>query len=59
MTKNDCVDAVYVGDTRGDYLSAVSSRIPFIHAAYGFGKLLPGDNAAGVLNKFSDLKDMI
>lgn len=30
---------VYVGDTEGDHISAVTAEIPFIHAAYGFGEV--------------------
>ena len=37
--RNDLEKAVYIGDTQGDYESAVFAGIPFIHAAYGFGKV--------------------
>ena len=30
---------VYVGDTQGDYEATVEAGIPFILAAYGFGKV--------------------
>ena len=44
--------AVYVGDTRGDELSAREAGIPFFHAAYGFGKAEAPDRT---LRTFSDL----
>lgn len=31
--------ALYVGDIEGDYQSARRAGIPFIHAAYGFGRI--------------------
>ena len=31
-------DPVYIGDTQGDLDAAAEAGIPFIHAAYGFGK---------------------
>ena len=30
---------VYVGDTQGDYNASSSAGVPFLHAAYGFGKV--------------------
>ena len=57
IEKNNCVNSVYVGDTRGDYLAALSAGIPFIHAAYGFGKLLPGDTPAEVISSLAELDD--
>lgn len=30
---------VYIGDTILDYTSAVDARVPFFHAAYGFGEV--------------------
>ena len=48
MAKNHCTDAVYVGDTQGDCDAAHAAGIPFIHAAYGFGKITTGDAAASV-----------
>ena len=38
MERNHVKSAVYVGDTEGDEKAAHSAGIPFIHAAYGFGK---------------------
>lgn len=30
---------VYIGDTEGDRISAETAGIPFVHAAYGFGRV--------------------
>lgn len=39
VIKRNSVDkAVYLGDTQGDLDAADMAEIPFIHAAYGFGK---------------------
>lgn len=37
MERNHLDEAVYVGDTQGDYEATVSAGIPFIFAEYGFG----------------------
>ena len=39
MERNQVNRAIYVGDTQGDRDAAVSAGVPFIHAAYGFGKV--------------------
>ena len=40
LTRRNHLDrAVYVGDIQGDYEAASSAGLPFIHAAYGFGKI--------------------
>lgn len=41
VTRNHLKNPVYVGDTIWDYESATAAGVPFIHAAYGFGKV-PG-----------------
>jgi len=48
---------VYVGDTMGDYESAVTAGVPFIFASYGFGKVEEGQIA--VIDQFSDLKTLL
>ena len=37
MRRHHIDDAVYIGDTQGDYEATVVAGIPFIWAAYGFG----------------------
>lgn len=39
MDRNHITTALYVGDTQGDWDAARQAGIPFVHAAYGFGKL--------------------
>lgn len=41
VERND-LDAVYVGDTMGDYDATMQAGLPFIHAAYGFGTVPEG-----------------
>ena len=38
MKNHNITDAVYVGDTQGDYEATVSAGVDFIWADYGFGK---------------------
>lgn len=46
---------VYVGDTQGDRDAAALAEVPFIHAAYGFGRI---DHPVSVKN-FSELTDIL
>lgn len=39
MKRNNLDDAVYVGDTQGDYEATVFAGIPFVFAKYGFGRV--------------------
>ena len=39
LGRQDLEQAVYVGDIEGDFISATQAGLPFIHAAYGFGKV--------------------
>ena len=39
VERNNLDKAVYVGDTQGDFDASDFAGIPFIHAAYGFGKI--------------------
>ncbi len=36
---NSAQRPVFVGDTDGDQTAAQENAVPFIHAAYGFGKV--------------------
>ena len=42
VERNGLEKAVYVGDTLGDYEATSEAGLPFIHAAYGFGKVPEG-----------------
>ncbi len=55
IEKNNCFRAVYVGDTRGDYLSAVTAHVPFVYASYGFGTLMPADEPLAVIDTLEGL----
>ncbi len=37
MQKHGLTNAVYVGDTLGDYMASKKACVPFVYAAYGFG----------------------
>ena len=43
--RNHLDETVYLGDTQGDYDAAEEAGVPFLHAAYGFGKV-PEDTPA-------------
>ena len=48
---------VYVGDTQGDYEATVKAGVPFIFAAYGFGKVEQGQIAT--VNQLADLQQIL
>ncbi|MBR6966650.1 MAG: HAD family hydrolase [Clostridia bacterium] len=56
MERNGYRKAVYVGDTRKDQEAAELAGIPFIHAAYGFGKAADPD---GILYSFRELPELL
>ena len=56
IERNGLKSPVYVGDTQGDYESAVYAKIPFVWARYGFGKP-SGYNY--VIDRFSQLLDIV
>ena len=45
-------DAVYIGDTQGDYAATVEAGIPFVWCSFGFGK---PDHCDAKADKFEDL----
>jgi phosphoglycolate phosphatase len=53
MKRNNLQNAVYVGDTQGDYEASMSAGIDFIHAAYGFGTV------ASPTKTISNIKDLL
>ena len=54
MERNDVERAIYVGDTEGDRLAARQAGIPFIHAAYGYGKVPEPDAAIQSLRELPE-----
>ena len=56
MEKYDIKEAVYIGDTQGDYEATVAAGIPFIWTAYGFGT--PDDYAQKV-DTFRELMELL
>ena len=56
MDRNHYAKGVYIGDTKKDREAALQARIPFIHAAYGFGTV---DAADGVIHSLSDLPALV
>ncbi|MCF0259235.1 MAG: HAD family hydrolase [Erysipelotrichaceae bacterium] len=55
IERNGLKNPVYVGDTQGDYLACQKANVPFIWAAYGFGK--PDDD--NYLLKIDGLKELL
>lgn len=43
VRRNNLKDAVYVGDTMGDYRATKEAGLPFIFASYGFGEVSTPD----------------
>lgn len=52
MRRHNISDAVYIGDTQGDYEATVVADIPFVWAAYGFG------SPAGYAARVEDIRDL-
>lgn len=59
MERNRIDDAVYVGDTQGDYEAAVFAGIPFIFAKYGFGNPANYDYAINGIKELLDLQERL
>lgn len=55
IQRNNLKAPVYVGDTQGDYEACQKAGVPFVWAAYGFGK---PDAYVPKIEKFSELKDL-
>ena len=55
MKRNNLSNAIYVGDTIGDYKASVENNITFVYAKYGFGKV---DNSIYEINKFDELLNL-
>lgn len=54
--RNGVDKAVYVGDTDGDYNATCYAGLPFIHAAYGYGK--PHEQTAEI-KRFDELLNVV
>lgn len=52
MRRHNIADAVYIGDTQGDYEATLVADIPFIWAAYGFG------SPAGAAGRITDIRQL-
>lgn len=58
IERNNLKAAAYVGDTQGDYEACKKAGVPFIWAAYGFGR--PEDDAYYFkLEKFQQLESLL
>lgn len=56
MERNNIQHAVYIGDTAGDEKASHIAGIPFIYAAYGFGKAITPD---AVITEIVELPECI
>ena len=55
MAKHGIENAVYIGDTQGDYEATVEADVPFIWCTFGFGT---PDGYAAKVDKFEDLLNL-
>jgi phosphoglycolate phosphatase len=55
IERNNLDDAVYVGDTQGDYEATVFAGTPFIFAKYGFGNV---ENCYMAISEIKELLDL-
>lgn len=56
MERNGLKNVVYIGDTQGDADVAREAGVPFIYAAYGFGKV---DGYDAKLDQLKDLPELL
>lgn len=56
LERNGFVKSIFVGDTQGDCDAARFAEIPFIFAAYGFGK---ADSPDYTINAFPEIIDIV
>ena len=52
MRRHNIADAVYIGDTQGDYEATLVADLPFVWAAYGFG------SPAGAAGRITDIRQL-
>lgn len=55
MKRNNLTNAVYIGDTQGDYEATQMAQIPFIFAKYGFGYV---ENCERTIGRITDLLNL-
>ncbi|GAB3203762.1 phosphoglycolate phosphatase [Pontibacter aydingkolensis] len=55
VSRNNLQQAVYIGDTTGDYEASQIAQVPFILAAYGFGTV---EVEVESIKQFADLKHL-
>ena len=58
VERNGLKNPVYVGDTQGDYEACKEANVPFIWAAYGFGKP-EDDNYYAKIDSFIQLESLL
>ena len=58
VKRNGLKNPVYVGDTQGDFEACKKAGVPFIWAAYGFGRPETEDYFAKI-NKFTELENLL
>lgn len=56
IERNNLDNAIYVGDTKGDYEATVYAGIPFVFAKYGFGKV---ENYYRAIDNIKELLNLI
>ena len=56
VARNGLQQPVYVGDTKGDEEAAHEAGVPFVHAAYGFGRAVQPE---AVIGTFPELMTLI
>lgn len=62
MDRGRIESAIYVGDTQGDWDAAKTAGVPFVHAAYGFGRISCPDEKTQPLasiNAFDQLRPLL
>lgn len=56
--RNHLTNAVYVGDTAGDYEASTEAGVPMIFAAYGFGELPEDNQILAEIHTFEELETL-
>ncbi|MBT3584573.1 MAG: HAD family hydrolase [Halobacteriovoraceae bacterium] len=56
VARNGLENPIYIGDTAWDFSAAKKAKMPFIHAAYGFGEI---EDAPSSVASFSELESLL